>query len=56
VSSEDLQGDLPGLALGTKVFLPLWLVAAGLAMWVGISRAGHHRFHRLPFDLATASP
>ena len=30
-----------GLALGAKVFLPLWLVGAGINMWLGVSRAGY---------------
>jgi hypothetical protein len=30
-----------GLALGAKVFLPLWLVGAGVNLWIGVSRAGY---------------
>jgi hypothetical protein len=30
-----------GLANGAKVFIPLWLVAAGINMWLGVSKAGY---------------
>lgn len=30
-----------GRAAGAKLFLPLWLVAAGVNMWIGVSRAGY---------------
>lgn len=30
-----------GLATGAKVFLPLWLIAAGVNMWFGVSKAGY---------------
>jgi hypothetical protein len=29
-----------GLARAAKVFVPLWLVAAGINMWVGVAKAG----------------
>lgn len=28
-------------ALGPKLFIPLWGVAAGINMWYGVSRAGY---------------
>jgi hypothetical protein len=31
-------GALPSAAL---VFIPIWLIAAGINMWVGVSRAGY---------------
>ena len=36
-------GLAPAAALVTaaKVFLPLWLVAAGVNMWIGVSKAGY---------------
>jgi hypothetical protein len=36
-------GPTPGasLASAARLFLPLWLVAAGLNMWIGVSRAGY---------------
>ena len=30
-----------GFAAGSKYFIPLWLVAAAINMWVGVSRAGY---------------
>ena len=30
-----------GLVFGAKVFLPLWLVGAGINMWLGVSKAGY---------------
>jgi hypothetical protein len=30
-----------GLALGAKVFIPLWLVGAAINMWIGVSKAGY---------------
>ena len=32
---------MPGARAGAKIFLPLWLVAAGVNMWVGVSQAGY---------------
>ena len=36
-------GPPPVAALVTaaKVFIPLWLVAAGVNMWIGVSKAGY---------------
>jgi hypothetical protein len=30
-----------GVALGVKIFLPLWLVGAGINMWLGVATAGY---------------
>ena len=30
-----------GLALGARLFIPLWLVGAAVNMWIGVSRAGY---------------
>jgi len=30
-----------GRAAGAKLFLPLWLVAAIVNLWIGVSRAGY---------------
>jgi hypothetical protein len=30
-----------GLARGAKLFLPLWLIGAGINLWVGVSKAGY---------------
>lgn len=34
-------GGMPGAVTGAKIFLPLWLVAAGVNMWLGVSQAGY---------------
>ncbi len=38
-----LGGPTPavGLAAAAKLFIPLWLIAAGINMWVGVSKAGY---------------
>jgi hypothetical protein len=38
-----LGGPTPavGLATGAKLFIPLWLIAAGINMWIGVSKAGY---------------
>jgi hypothetical protein len=42
----------PGsLAAGAKLFLPLWLVAAGVNMWLGVSRAGYSVAEEAPVFL-----
>lgn len=40
-----------GLATAVKVFVPLWLVAAGINMWVGVSKAGYSVAEEVPFFL-----
>jgi hypothetical protein len=40
-----------GLALGAKVFLPLWLVGAGINLWIGVSRAGYSVAEEAPVFL-----
>ena len=30
-----------GAASAAKLFIPLWLVAAGVNMWIGVSKAGY---------------
>ncbi len=34
-------GGVPGLLVGAKIFLPLWLLAAFVNMWVGVTKAGY---------------
>ncbi len=38
-----LVGPAPaaGAATAAKLFIPLWLVAAGINLWIGVSRAGY---------------
>lgn len=40
-----------GLALGAKVFLPLWFVGAAINMWIGVSRAGYSVAEEAPVFL-----
>ena len=40
-----------GLSGAIKVFIPLWLVAAGINMWVGVSEAGYSVAEEAPFFL-----
>ncbi len=40
-----------GLATAVKVFVPLWFVAAGINMWVAVTKAGYSVADELPFFL-----
>jgi hypothetical protein len=42
---------LPGLVTGAKLFIPLWLVGAGLNLWLGVSQAGYSVAEELPIFL-----
>ena len=44
-------GGMPGAVTGAKVFIPLWLVAAGVNMWLGVSHAGYSFGDELPIFL-----
>ena len=48
-----LVGATPaaGSAAGAKIFLLVWLVAAGINMWVGVSRAGYSVTEEAPILL-----
>jgi hypothetical protein len=37
----DRANPTAGMVMGAKLFLPLWLIGAGINMWVGVSRAGN---------------
>jgi len=46
-----------GLAKAAKVFIPLWLVAAGINMWIGVTKAGYSVAEETPtFFLVFAVP
>jgi hypothetical protein len=46
-----------GLVLGAKLFLPLWLIGAGINMWLGVSKAGYSVAEEAPvFVLVFAIP
>jgi len=44
-------GGTVGLANGAKLFIPLWLVGAGINMWVGVTRAGYSVAEEAPIFL-----
>jgi hypothetical protein len=47
-----LGGGAPSLATAAKVFIPVWLVAALVNMWMGVSRAGYSVSEEFPIFLA----
>jgi hypothetical protein len=42
---------LVGRANGAKLFIPLWLVVAGINMWIGVTRAGYSVAEEAPIFL-----
>jgi hypothetical protein len=46
-----LAGRPEWTATGAKIFIALWLVAALVNMWVGVSRAGYSVAEELPIFL-----
>ena len=47
-----IGGPTPaGLATAAKVFIPLWLIAAGINMWVGVAKAGYSVADEAPIFL-----
>jgi hypothetical protein len=40
-----------GMADAVKVFVPLWLVATGINMWAGVSKAGYSVAEEAPIFL-----
>lgn len=40
-----------GMALAAKVFVPVWLLVAGVNMWVGVSHAGYSARAEFPILL-----
>lgn len=46
-----------GLVKGAQAFLPLWLIGAGINMWIGVSKAGYSVAEEAPiFALIFAVP
>jgi len=46
-----------GLATAAKLFIPLWLIAAGINMWIGVSKAGYSVADEAPvFAIVFAVP
>jgi len=46
-----LTGGNAAMITAAKIFIPLWLAAAGLNMWIGVSRAGYSVVEELPIFL-----
>jgi hypothetical protein len=42
---------LIGRVSGAKLFIPLWLVGAGINMWIGVTRAGYSVAEEAPIFL-----
>jgi hypothetical protein len=40
-----------GLATAARVFIPLWLIAAGINMWMGVAKAGYSVADEAPIFL-----
>lgn len=40
-----------GMALAAKVFVPVWLLVAGVNIWVGVSHAGYSAREEFPILL-----
>ena len=40
-----------GVASAVRIFLPLWLIAAAVNMWIGVSRAGYSIREEAPIFL-----
>jgi hypothetical protein len=45
-------GGMPGAVAGAKIFIPLWLLAAGVNLWLGVTHAGYSVGEELPIFLA----
>jgi hypothetical protein len=45
-------GGVPGAINGAKLFIPLWLIGAGVNMWLGVSHAGYSVGEEAPIFLA----
>ena len=49
------MGDVAGVALGAKVFVPVWLLIALTNMWVGVTKAGYSVAQELPILFVVAA-
>ena len=45
-------GGTQSVMTAAKIFIPVWLVAALINMWIGVSRAGYSVAEELPIFLA----
>ena len=39
------------MALGAKIFIPLWFIAAAVNLWMGVAKAGYSFMEELPIFL-----
>jgi hypothetical protein len=44
-------GGAQMIVMATKIFIPVWLVAALINMWIGVARAGYSVTEELPIFL-----
>ena len=45
-------GGAASMVMAAKIFIPFWLIAALINMWVGVSRAGYSIGEEFPIFLA----
>jgi hypothetical protein len=45
-------GNTQSMVTAAKLFLPVWLIAALINMWIGVSRAGYSVAEELPIFFA----
>jgi hypothetical protein len=45
------SSGIVGLVTAAKVFIPLWLVGAGINMWLGVAKAGYSVREETPYFL-----
>jgi hypothetical protein len=45
-------GGTPSMVTAARIFIPVWLVAALINMWIGVSRAGYSVAEEFPIFLA----
>jgi hypothetical protein len=44
-------GGMAGAVTGAKIFIPLWLLGAGVNMWLGVSHTGYSVTEEFPIFL-----
>jgi hypothetical protein len=49
-------GGTKALVVAAQVFIPIWLAAAGINMWIGVSQAGYSVAEELPILLLIFAP
>jgi hypothetical protein len=48
--------DTKTTVVAAQVFIPVWLAAAGINMWIGVSQAGYSVAEELPILLLIFAP